>query len=76
MNDLLNNTTKTKNIEELYYQILEIVKNLYNDSIFDNVKKRRNKNKAKMSDAEIISIQLLIECIGMSQNSVNNIIIK
>ena len=28
MNDLLNNTTKTKNIEELYYQILEIVKNL------------------------------------------------
>lgn len=69
MNDLLNNTTKPKNIEELYYQILEIVKNLYNDSIFDNVKKRRNKNKAKMSDAEIISIQLLIECIGMSQNS-------
>lgn len=28
MNDLLNNTTKPKNIEELYYQILEIVKNL------------------------------------------------
>ncbi len=25
MNDLLNNTTKPKNIEELYYQILEIV---------------------------------------------------
>ncbi len=28
MNDLLNNTTKPKNIEELYKQILEIVTRL------------------------------------------------
>jgi len=69
MNDLLNNTTKPKNIEELYNRILEIVGRLYNNNVPNNVKKRKNKDKAKMSDVEIISIQLLIECIGMTQNS-------
>lgn len=69
MNDLLNNSTKPKNIEELYQQILEIVKKLYEKCIPINIKKRKNKEKAKMSDAEIISIQLLIECLNKTQNS-------
>lgn len=69
MNDLLNNNTKPKNIEELYYQILKIVEELYDDYIPDNVKKRKNKDKAKMSDAEIITIQLVIECLGKPQSS-------
>ena len=69
MNDLLNNTTKPKNVEELYQQILSIVQKLYDENINDDIKCRKNKNKAKMSDAQIISIQLLIECIGRSQNA-------
>ncbi len=69
MNDLLNNNTKPKNIEELYQQILEIVTKLYEKYIPKNVKERKNKDKAKMSDAEIISIQLLIECLKKTQNS-------
>ncbi len=69
MNDLLNNSTKPKNIEELYQQILKIVTKLYEKCVPINVKKRKNKEKAKMSDAEIISIQLLIECLNKTQNS-------
>lgn len=69
MNDLLNNNTKPKNIEELYYQILKIVEKLYDNNIPSNIKNRKNKNKAKMKDAEIISIQLLIESLGKTQNS-------
>ncbi len=69
MNDLLNNSTKPKNIEELYQQILEIVTKLYEKYIPITVKQRKNKGKAKMSDAEIISIQLLIECLKKTQNS-------
>ena len=69
MNDLLNNSTKQKNIEELYYKILEIISDLYEKYIPQSVKNRKNKEKAKMTDAEIISIQLLIECIGKTQNS-------
>lgn len=69
MNDLLNNNTKPQNIEELYYQILKIVETLYDNNIPSNIKNRKNKNKAKMKDAEIISIQLLIESLGNTQNS-------
>lgn len=69
MNDLLNNSTKPKNVEELYQQILEIVTRLYEKYVPINVKQRKNKEKAKMSDVEIISIQLLIECLNKTQNS-------
>ena len=69
MNDLLNNNTKPRNIEELYYQILKDVETLYDNNIPSNIKNRKNKNKAKMKDAEIISIQLLIESLGNTQNS-------
>ncbi len=69
MNDLLNNTTKIKNIEQLYYEILKIVEELYEKFVPKNVRIRKNKEKAKMTDAEIISIQLLIECLGKTQNS-------
>lgn len=69
MNDLLNNTTKIKNIEQLYYEILKIVDELYEKFVPKNVRTRKNKEKAKMTDAEIISIQLLIECLGKTQNS-------
>lgn len=69
MNDLLNNTTKPKNIEELYHKILIIVEKLYDENIPNSVKKRKNKEKAKMTDSQIISIQLLIECIRKTQNA-------
>lgn len=69
MNDFINNNTKPKNIEELYKRILNIVEKLYEENVPDEVKKRKNKEKAKMTDAEIISIQLLIECLNKTQNS-------
>lgn len=69
MNDLLDNTINPKNIEELYNKILEIVSSLYEKCIPETIKNRKNKDKDKMSDSEIISIQLLIECIGKTQNS-------
>ena len=69
MNDLLNDNTKPKNIEQLYNKIFEIVSKLYEIYVPKNIKERKNKEKAKMSDAEIISIQLLIECIGKTQNA-------
>ena len=59
MNDLVDNNTKPKNIEELYRRILNIVEKIYEESIPNKVKNRKNKEKAKMTDAEIISIQLL-----------------
>ena len=43
MNDLLNDTTKPQNIEELYYKIKEIVEKIYEKYVPDNVKNRRNK---------------------------------
>ena len=69
MNDLLNDNTKPQNIEQLYYKIFEIVSKLYEIYVPKDIKERKNKEKAKMSDAEIISIQLLIECIGKTQNA-------
>ena len=69
MNDLLKDNTKSKNIEQLYYKMFEIVSKLYEIYVPKNIKERKNKEKAKMSDAEIISIQLLIECIGKTQNA-------
>ena len=69
MNDLLNNITKPKNIEELYHRVLIIVEKLYNDNVPCSVKKRKNKEKSKMTDSQIISIQLLIECLGKTQNA-------
>lgn len=69
MNDLLNNNIKPQNIEELYHIIFKIVEKLYNDNVPICVRNRKNKDKAKMSDVEIISIQLVIECLGKTQNS-------
>lgn len=69
MNDLLNNITKPKNIEELYHRILIIVEKLYSENVPTSVKKRKNKDKSKMTDPQIISIQLLIECIEKTQNA-------
>lgn len=69
MNDLLKDSTKPKNMEELFDNFLKIVEEIYERVVPNNVKKRRNKENAKMTDAEIISIQLLIESIGKTQNS-------
>ena len=69
MNDLFNNNIKPKNTEALYYTILQIVTNLYNKVIDEKIKNRKNKEKSKMTDPEIISIYLLIECKGKSINS-------
>ena len=50
MNDLIDNNTKPKNIEELYRRILNIVEKIYEESIPNKVKNRKNKEKAKMTD--------------------------
>lgn len=47
MNDLLNNSIKPKNIEELYYKILEIISDLYEKYIPQSVKNRKNKEKLR-----------------------------
>lgn len=69
MNDLLNNITKPKNTKELFEIILKIISDLYNKVVPQTIKNRKNKEKAKMSDSEVISIYLLIECNGKSINS-------
>ena len=52
MNDFNNyNITKPKNVEELFKIILEIITRLYEKYIPDEVKYRKNKQLAKMSDA-------------------------
>lgn len=68
MNDQLNNNTKPKNIKELFKMFLEITSKLYDTVTPKSVSKRKNKDKAKMSDAEIITIYLLIQCLGFSIN--------
>lgn len=40
----------------------------YNYVVPESVSKRKNKNKAKMSDAEIITIYLVIQCLGKNIN--------
>ena len=76
MNDLFNNTIKPKNLEELYHSILQIVEILYDKHAPISIKNRKNKEQAKMSDAEIISIALLTECLHMTQNAGYNFLKK
>lgn len=76
MNDQKNNITKSKNIEELFKMFLEIIKKLYSAVVPASVRNRKNKEKAKMSDPEIITIYLLIQCLGMSINKGYNFLKK
>lgn len=69
MNDFNNyNIIKPKNIEELFQTILKIVEVMYEKYTPQKVKMRRNKEHSKMTDSEIISIKILIECLKMSEN--------
>lgn len=68
MNDLLNDITKPRNIKELFYTMLKIVSEIYDKIIPVNIKQRKNKSFAKMTDPEIITVQLLIEYLGKTQN--------
>lgn len=68
MNDLLNNSTNTKNITELFVMFRKIVERLYDVVVPISVKNRKNKEKAKMSDVEIITIYLIIQCLRLSIN--------
>lgn len=56
MNDLLNDNTKPKNVTELFNMFLQIVTKLYDVVVPISVKNRKNKDKAKMNDVEIITI--------------------
>ena len=76
MNDQLNNITKPKNIIELFDMFLKIVKHLYNIVVPVTVRERKNKEKAKMSDAEIITIYLIIQCLNNSLNKGYNFLKK
>ena len=66
MNDQLNNNTKPQNIKELFEMILKIIEKIYDAVVPKSISER--KNKAKMIDAEIITIYLLIQCLGKSIN--------
>ena len=68
MNDQINNNTKPKNIKELFKMMLKIVEKIYDAVVPISVSERKNKNKAKMKDPEIITIYLLIQCFGKSIN--------
>lgn len=68
MNDLLNNNTKPKNITELFSMFLKIIEKLYSAVSPKTISERKNKEKAKMTDAEIITIYLLIQSLGFSIN--------
>ena len=68
MNDNINNTTKPQNIEELFRLTLLLVEDIYEKIIPESVRKRKNKDKAKMTDPEIITVYFLIQCIGKSIN--------
>lgn len=68
MNDQLNNNTKPKNIKELFKMMLKIIDKIYDIIVPKSISERKNKNKAKMSDTEIITIYLLIQCLGKSIN--------
>ena len=68
MNDLINNDTKPKNIIVLFDMFKQIIGKLYESVVPKSVKQRKNKEKAKTSDVEIISIYLLIQCLRMSIN--------
>lgn len=76
MNDQLNNNTKPKNIKELFEMMLKIVEEMYNIVAPKSVSKRKNKDKAKMTDPEIITIYLLIQCLGKSINKGYNFLKK
>lgn len=76
MNDQLNNNTKPKNIKELFEMMLKIVEEMYNIVAPKSVSKRKNKDKAKMTDSEIITIYLLIQCLGKSINKGYNFLKK
>ena len=66
MNDQLNNNTKPKNTKELFNIFLKITEKLYNIVAPNSVKFRKNKDKAKMKDEEIIALYLTIRCSGNS----------
>ena len=50
INDLVNNIIKPKNIEKLYYQVLDITKTLYNKNVPNEAKETK---KVKMENVEI-----------------------
>ena len=69
MNDFMNyNITIPKNLEDLFQTILKIVDFFYEKHTPQAVKSRRNKKRAKMTDSEIITVKILIECLKMSEN--------
>ena len=68
MSDYINNTTKPRNIKEIFKMTLEIVTKLYGVIAPKEVRNRKNKESAKMRDEEIITIYVLIQCLGHSIN--------
>lgn len=69
MNDLINNNTKPENIEELYHRILQIIYPIYTEVTPDEIRFRKNIEQAKAGDAQLISLQLLIESQKKTQSA-------
>ena len=64
-----NNNTKIENFEEFILSIYIIIDELYKKYAPDNISKRRNKDKAKLSDAEIIIISICGELIEINSEN-------
>jgi len=67
MNDQINCIKLPQNIQELFATLKNKIEPIYNKVIPIEVKSRKNKHQAKMTDVEIISIQLIIEILSLSQ---------
>ena len=64
-----NNNTKIENFEDFILNIYIIIDDLYKKFAPDNISKRRNKDKTKLSDSEIITISICGELMGINSEN-------
>lgn len=67
MNDQYNCNRIPENIKDLFEEMKNKITPIYEKVIPNKIKQRKNKYQAKMSDVEIIAIQLIIEILRQSQ---------
>ena len=61
--------TEVENLQEFMTIIFVIIDELYEEVTPTSVKKRKNKEKAKMSDSEIMTIAVTGETIGIDSET-------
>jgi len=65
MSDTINDNTKQKDLKAFSRIILQIVTELYKKVVPNCVKNRKNFDKRKLSDSEIIALAIIGELLGM-----------